>query len=672
MPARVAERLAILCADLAGLEDSRREDQQPPQALLVERREAIAGIISEHQGQLWPAGDGEALIASLPEATAAVRAALDIQDHISRANSGLPAVQHVRYAIGIDCGEVTTEDETSGGPVADVARALQSVARPGTVLVSLAVFQEIKTRLHFVYRIIGHQRFTDLPYLVEAYQIKKVSRPGRRFDPMVWLRRPTAVAAVAGFVLLGLGGAWSAVQWLSEPQPPVPQPIGTSAPAPSGKSETAAMVARDQDGSEPQAAPAEVRAAEQEAPADDQTPDPAASRPPSIAVLPMDNAGDDPQKAYFSDGVTEALIRDLGRFPHLEVIAADSMFSYRGDGPDPAAVGRELGVGYVLEGSTAHTDGEMVLTARLFDGQSGDPLWPQAYETRTSDPAAAQRDLIQRLLATVEGRNPDQAANGGTGGYGTHSLQAYDYGLQWRDLFEQLDETGNRRARQAALRATELDPGYAAAYAGVAWTYTADYWRGWATDREAALEEALDWANRAVRQDPDDFSAHWALGDVRQARGEFGQAMEAYETALAINPSAVSLLQDLGTWMLPIMGRAEEGVRLAEKATRLNPRHPDAYDGNIAFNFYLLKRYDDAIEAVNRMQEPRFDHLLYLAASYARIERPQEAQLVIATVLAEQPVLTVESFLETLPLQREADRDHLRAGLQEAGLPLER
>jgi adenylate cyclase len=673
MAARVAERLAILCADVAGPDHPRHEGAVPSQALIAERRDAIARIIGEHQGRLVPPEGDEALIASLPEATAAVRAALDIQDHISRANSGLPAVQHVRYAIGIDCGEVTSEDETSGGPVADVARALQSVARAGTVLVSLAVFQEIKTRLHFVYRIIGNQRFTDLPYLVEAYQIKKVSRPGRRFDPMVWLRRPTAVAAVAGFVLLGLGGAWSAVQWLSAPQAPVPQPAESSALGPSGKGETAAMVARDQDGSKPRTAPAEVRtAAEQGAPADDQTPDPAASRPPSIAVLPMANAGDDPQKDYFSDGVTETLIRDLGRFPHLEVIAADSMFSYRGDGADPAAVGRELGVGYVLEGSTAHTDGEMVLTARLFDGRSGNPLWPKAYETRTSDPAAAQQDLIQRLLATVEGRNPDQTPNGGPGSYGTHSLQAYDYGLQWRDLFEQLDETYNRRARQAALRATELDSSYAAAYAGVAWTYMADYWRGWATDREAALEEALDWANRAVSQDPDDFSAQWALGDVRQARGEFGQAMEAYETALAINPSAVSLLQDLGTWMLPIMGRAEEGVRLAERAMRLNPRHPDAYDGNIAFNFYLLKRYDDAIEAVNRMQEPRFDHLLYLAASYAQIERPQEAQLVIATVLAEQPVLTVESFLETLPLQREADRDHLRAGLQEAGLPLER
>jgi adenylate cyclase len=653
MAARCAERLAILYANVAGLEHSRREDPDAVQALLAERREAMAQIIGEHRGQLWPAGEDRALIASLPEAADAVRAALDVQEHVSRANSSLPAVQQVRYAIGVDSGEMTIEDERPRGPVVDVARALQSMARPGTVVVSRAVFEEIRTGLHFVYRIIGDQRFTDLPYLVQAYQIKKVSRPGRRFDPMVWLRRPTAVAAMAGVFLLGLGSVWAAFQWLSAPGAPVPVPLpaATSAPPPSGQSQVTASLDR----------------------ATDQAADVVASRPqPSIAVLPMVNAGDDPQKAYFSDGVTETLIRDLGRFPHLEVIAADSMFTYRESGTDPAAVGSELGVGYVLEGSAAHTDGEMVLTARLFDGQSGAPLWPQAYETRTSDPATAQRELTQRVLATIEGRDPNETTDGSARDYGTRSLQAFDYGLQWRDLFDRLDQADNRRARQAALRASELDPGYAAAYAGVAWTYMADYWRGWASDRRAALDEALDWANKAVGRDPEDFTAQWALGDARQALGQFEAAMEAYETALAINPSAVSLLQDLGTWMLPIMGRAEEGVRLAEKAMRLNPRHPEAYDGNIAFNYYLLNRYEDAIEAVNRMEEPRFDHLLYLAASYARIDRLQEAQLVIATVLAEQPGLTGDSFLETLPLQRDADREHLRAGLQEAGLPPER
>lgn len=661
MAARAIEPLAVVSADVAGLDRVRPEDAEAAAERHADRHAAIGRIIAEHHGSLLHTSEDTAIAASLPDASAAVRAALAIQEHIADENGSRPAHQHVQYGIGIDYGEVTIEDERVSGAVVDVARALQSIARPGAIVVSRAVFDQIKRHMRFVYRILERQQIADLPYLVEGYQIKQVASAERRFEPTRWLRRPTFGIAAAGALLLLVGSLWYGYQQFAASDEPRAPTANGSVPAPA---ENASPGRAAGSATEPD------MASEATDPSDEPPVASPAQRPAAIAVLPFANASEDSEQAYFANGVTESLIRRLGRFPHLQVIAAETMFTYQGDAADPSAIGRELGAGYLLEGSAGRADGELRIEARLLDAGTGAPLWEEAYAARSNDPAAAQRALGERILATLEGREPVQIPDD-TDASGTQSLQAYDYGLQWRELFNHFEASDNRRARQAALHAIELDPDYAAAYAYVAWTHMADYWRGWASDRQAALDQALEWATKAVRRDPDDFDAQWALGDVHQAMGRFETALGAYTRALDSNPNAADLMQDVGTWMLPVMGRAEDGLELAREAMRLNPHHAEADDGNIAFNYYLLERYEDAIEAVNGVQEPRFDHLLYLAASYAQLDQMQEARLVIATVLGGEPDLTVEGFLETLPLQRDADREHLRAGLEKAGLPLE-
>ncbi len=398
---------------------------------------------------------------------------------------------------------------------------------------------------------------------------------------------------------------------------------------------------------------------------------PAADRR-SIVVLPFANPSGDPTRDYFSAGVTETLTNSLTRFPHLKVIASESAAGYKSRPADPAQIGKDLGVRYILDGTATRTSDDLVLTAQLIDTSTADQVWQPEYTVRSGDPSAAEGMLIQRVLLSLDGRDPKSAPSDGPepAPIGTVSLEAYDYALQWRSLFDQSREADNLRAREAALRAVELDSGYAAAYAYVAWTYLADYWSGWTNDRSQAVQQALRWATRALDHDPRDYNAHWALGDVYQALGEYDKSVAAYETALAINPEVAGLLEDFGTWMLPLQGRAKEGVAFAEKAMALNPHHPDSYYGDIAFNYYLLSDYDDAIQSVKKIAQPRLDHRLYLAASYAQTDRGEDAKLEIAKVRKEHEKLTVAEFLATYPFKDPADREHLQAGLQKAGLPL--
>ena len=149
----------------------------------------------------------------------------------------------------------------------------------------------------------------------------------------------------------------------------------------------------------------------------------------------------------------------------------------------------------------------------------------------------------------------------------------------------------------------------------------AEFWWSWSDDPAQSVTLAFDWARKAVAADPQEYNAHWVLGDAYQAKGEPQQALASYQKALSLNPNDPELLQDYGAWLLPTAGRAAEGIALVEKAMRLNPRHPERYFGNLALNLYLVGRYDDAIVMVGRMSEPRFDHRLYLAASYGQLGR---------------------------------------------------
>ena len=206
---------------------------------------------------------------------------------------------------------------------------------------------------------------------------------------------------------------------------------------------------------------------------------------PSIAVLPFVNMSDDPKQEYFSDGITEDITTDLSKISSLFVIARNSAFTYKGKAVKVQDVSREMGVRYVLEGSVRKTENQVRITAQLIDATTGYHLWSERYDRPLQDIFTLQDEIRQTIVLALKVKlTPEEQERFQRAP--TDNLAAYDLylrGLESRRLaLRETKKEANSQARQMFEKAIELDPHYAAAHAGLGWTYFLDYFSQWSTD----------------------------------------------------------------------------------------------------------------------------------------------------------------------------------------------
>jgi adenylate cyclase len=229
----------------------------------------------------------------------------------------------------------------------------------------------------------------------------------------------------------------------------------------------------------------------------------------SIAVLPFTNMSRDPEQEYFSDGISEDIITDLSKISGLTVISRNSSFTYKGRAVDIRAVGRDLGVGAVLEGSVQRAGTRLRITAQLIDAATGGHLWAERFDRDMSDLFEVQDDVTSRIVealkVTMSPTEKARIAGGGTG-----SVEAYDCFLRGRDLMV-IGKTQNRevfeQSRNFLLRAIEFDGNYAQAYAVLGFAYVFNYQNRWTADSEGALQQAKQAVARAIGKDPEELLA---------------------------------------------------------------------------------------------------------------------------------------------------------------------
>jgi adenylate cyclase len=396
----------------------------------------------------------------------------------------------------------------------------------------------------------------------------------------------------------------------------------------------------------------------------------APSRPsalPSIAVLPFANLGGDPEQDYFADGLTEDLITELSRFQELRVIARNSVMTYKSKPVRVQEVGRDLGVRYVLEGSVRKAGGRVRITAQLIEAATGHHLWAERFDRDLAEIFEVQDEVTRRIVATLAGKLTESERRRARSGR-TENLEAYDCVLRGRELWERFTPEANREARRLYEKAIELDPDYARAYASLAWTYVIEHSERWAGSEEEPLERALEWARRGVSVNRASHSNHLALGQVCLSKGLHDEALEALETAIALNPNDADGYAFLAR-ALSFAGRPEEAIELVEKAQRLNPAAPRWYSWNLGMALYLARRYDAAVTAFRKGGPLGDVGYRWLAATYGQLGREQDAQAAAEQYLKLTPDFSIGRHLEMLHFQRAQDREHYAEGLRKAGLP---
>jgi adenylate cyclase len=191
---------------------------------------------------------------------------------------------------------------------------------------------------------------------------------------------------------------------------------------------------------------------------------PASADRPSIAILPFENAGGDPEKSYVSDGVTADIIIALSRFSGLLVIAANSSFRYRGDQVDVRTVAQELGVQYVVQGSVRHSGDRIRISVQLIEAATGTQSWADRYECPVSDVFAVQ-DEVTGCIVGVLVAQLTKAERDRTLRKPPESWRAYDLYLRATDRSRQWDREAFLAGERWLEQAVALDPSFAPAYA---------------------------------------------------------------------------------------------------------------------------------------------------------------------------------------------------------------
>jgi len=396
---------------------------------------------------------------------------------------------------------------------------------------------------------------------------------------------------------------------------------------------------------------------------------------PSIAVLPFANLSGDTDQHYFADGIVEDIITELSRFSELFVIACNSSFQYKGKAIDVRQVGRELGVGYVLEGSVRRGSDRIRISAQLIDAATGAHRWAERYD-RPLDGIFAVQDEVVRTIVAILAAHVRMAETERTRAKPPGSWQAYDYYLKAADAYVAWLRTFAvdhlYEARRLLQRSLSIDPSYARSYAVMANTYMAVWFNQVDADfrNVGALDQAYRFARRAVEIDPNLPEAHAQLGFALMARHELDASIAAFERAHARNPNFVSW--QFG-YALVRAGDPRRAIDVINAYMRLDPLYAPFASGFLGFAHYMLKQYVQALpllrDCVSQAPNVRGPHGM-LAATYAQMGKLEEARAAAAEVMRIEPNYTIGSTSRALITFKNPDDDqHYFDGLRKAGLP---
>ena len=381
---------------------------------------------------------------------------------------------------------------------------------------------------------------------------------------------------------------------------------------------------------------------------------------PSIAVLPFTNLGGEIEQQYFSDGVTEDIITELSRYRSLLVIARNSSFQFRGPTVDLGAVRQRLGVKYIVEGSVRRSADRLRVTAQLIDADAENHIWAERYDRNMQDIFAVQDEIARTIATTLEGR---VVASGAVHikRKQTEDLMAYDYFLKGRECDANYDYPATSKFY---ARAVELDPDYAQAYAGLAISLAVEYWL---EQKPEILVRAEQAAQKAVALDDHDSWSQDAIGYVYLQQRRFDVAGIHLERAIALNPNDVQAAGDHANW-LTRTGRPAEALERLDAIDRRDPFRA-SWIWDIRHNaLFHLKRYDEAVTALQSMPRLMHWHHAFLAATFAHAGRWAEAREALTAFMAARPDGSIAVVAAAEPYAAPALLEHLVDGLRKAGL----
>ena len=326
---------------------------------------------------------------------------------------------------------------------------------------------------------------------------------------------------------------------------------------------------------------------------------PPAAAVKSIAVLPFANLSDDPENAYFVDGLTDEITADLSRVRTLRVISRTSSMALKGTAKDVKTIARELGVRYVLEGSVRRAGGRLRITAQLIDASTDDHLWAGKYDGAIEDVFAFQEQLARVIVAALQLRlSPDEDRR--LGERPVSNLQAYECYLRARQEGWRWRKDAIDHAIQLLHRALDLEGDNAAVFAALGLAHLQRREAGLDfTDRPLADAEAC--VQKAFALQPASAAGLQLRGWIHYSRGRVQEAVRDLKAALEIDASNADTLGLLANCYL-ISGQLPAGRAMIDRLMAVDPLTP-VNQCMPGFADIMDGRFASAVEPYRRMFE---------------------------------------------------------------------
>lgn len=624
VPTTTNRRLAtILVADIDGYSRLMRADEERTLGdLRAHLAELVAPVVERFHGRIVKTvGDG--VLVEFGSAVEAVRSAVELQRGMVERNLATPAERRQAFRIGLHLGDIIASDDDVFGDTVNVASRLESLAEPGSIVLSASVYEQVRDKLALPFRAQGSRALKNIDRPIQVYSLDAaaLSPDGAARTRRTLPLRGMAMAAAAVVAALAIGGglAWVVDRELT------------------GENAAAAGVR----------SPAEAGL--------------------SVAVLAFTNQSGDAAQDYFADGLTEDITRALGRFRELTVISYNAVLPFRNKELPLSELGRALNARYLVGGSVRRMGPRVRVTVQLSDAQNGTQLWSEQYDDELSDIFAVQ-DRIARRVAGTLATNLQQIALQQALRKPTDNLDAYDMLLRARALAADPTRTANRTAREMLERVTQMAPGYADAYAELADVYFQRATFGWSEFAQQDVETAIRLAQKAIEIDPDCVLAHSVLARAYTSILKYDLGLAESERALQLNPSDVEVLLARAAVLL-WTGRIDESIATAEAALRLNVGLGPEASLNLGLAYLLKGRYADAVRLLEaqRTRYPNYPLLDFpLAAAYAELGRTADALDAVDQARLKNPHFDLASFGSRF--QDPALQRRIEASLRKAGL----
>jgi adenylate cyclase len=559
-----------------------------------------------------------------------VRCALEVQHAMVERNAGVTLDKRILFRIGIHLGDVVEEsDGDLMGDGVNIAARIESIAEPGAICLSEDAYRQVRGRLDLAVTDLGQTQLKNIAEPIRVYSLQvgvpAQAKPAMPTGPPAAKRRSALAPLAAGISALLIMIAGSGWYFLAG---------GRSTP-------------------------------------------PGAARL-SIVVLPFTNLSNDPAQDYFADGVTENLTTELSRLHNSFVIARNTAFTFKGKNVDAKAIGKELGVRYVLEGSVQRDANRVRVNAQLIDAESGAHLWADRFDEDVADLFKLQDEVVARLARTLQvelvnaeaqrslhdrPRNPD----------------AIDLTMRGSALLNQPLTKANRfDARDLFEQALALDPTNADALAGAAFVDSSDYVLGLSEQSVDMYARAMQQANQALLLDPDQATAHYTKARLIIFRAKPNDAASANEiiaeaeASLRADPSFARAYWAMANGEM-LLGRYEQGMSNLEQAMRISPRDSSigVWHMDMGRDLLALRRTDAAVQEGLKGIDSGFRQATAyaaLAAFYAAADKAPEAKAALSEAMKLNPKLSVASLHAHLPGFIDSPPG-FRENLIKAGLP---